>query len=287
MNNLFDMIRAAQGGAGVENLAQQYGLQPNQVQNALEALLPAFSMGLEKQAQNPAAMFDMFGKAAQGPFANMFEQGAAPEEAKAAGNDILGSLFGSKDMSRALADQASAASGISSTILKAMLPAIASLVMGGVMKNMFGGQGGMLGGILSSMFGGGQQPQAAGNGGLGDILGQMMGGAQNQQAAGGGGMGDLLGQMMGQQRGGAPAGGGGLGDLLGQMMGGAQNQPAGGGGLGDLLGQMMGGTQGGQPGAQAVNPADMFGDMFSSGAKAQPAHMDGLQSIFDQFMGKR
>jgi hypothetical protein len=266
MNNLFDMIRNAQGGNGMGQLAEQFGLQQSQVQSALETLLPAFSMGLEKQAQNPASMFDMFGKAAQGGYANMFDQGASQQEATTAGNDILGSLFGSKDMSRAVAAQAEAASGISSTILKAMLPVIASMVMGGVMKNMFNGQGGMLGGLLSSMFGGGNPQQAglnpAGGGGFGDILGQMMGGGQQP-----------------------PANGGGLNDLLGQMMGGAQQAPAGGGmpgGLGDLLGQMMGGGQANQ--AQQPNPMDMFGDMFKSGAQAQQAHVDGLQSIFDQFM---
>jgi hypothetical protein len=246
MNTLFDMIRNAQGGNGMDQLAQQFGLQQNQVQSALESLLPAFSMGLEKQAQNPASMFDMFGKAAQGGYANMFEQGASQQETTSAGNDILGSLFGSKDMSRAVAQQAEAASGISSTILKAMLPVIASMVMGGVMKNMFNGQGGMLGGLLSSMFGGGNAQQAGLN----------------------------------------PAGGqGGLGDLLGQMMGGAQQNPTSGGmpgGLGDLLGQMMGGGQ--AQSAPQANPMDMFGDMFKSGAKAQQTHMDGLQSIFDQFM---
>jgi hypothetical protein len=295
MNNLFDMIRNAQGGNGMENLASQFGLQQTQVQSALEALLPAFSMGLEKQAQNPAGMMNMFGQAAQGTFHNMFDHGASPAETQSAGNEVLGSLFGSKDMSRAVAAQASAASGISSTILKAMLPTIAAMLMGGVMKNMFNGQGGMLGGLLSSMFGGGQQaqPGAASGGGIGDILGQMMGGGQAQPGGGSsggmGGLGDILGQMMGNKGAAAGAPSGGLGDILGQMMGGGQAASGAGGGmggLGDILGQMMGGGQA-QPGAQAANPMDMFGDMFKSGAKAQQTHVDGLQSIFDQFMGKR
>ncbi len=297
MNNLFDLIKGAQGGQGLDMLGQQFGLNNSQVKSALEALLPAFSMGLEKQAQNPMGMFEMFGKAAQGNFASMFEQGAPKEEAASAGNDILGSLFGSKEVSRAVAAQASAMSGVSDSILKAMLPAIASMLMGGLMKNFSNGQGGLFGNIIGSMFGGGQpQQNANGMGGLGDLLGQMMGGGQQQAQASGGGLGDILGQMMGNKA--APAGGGmpgglpgGLGDLLGQMMGGGQ-QPQGGaqgglpGGLGDLLDQMMGGGQSQQP-QQPLNPADMFGDLFKSGARAQQQHLDGLQSIFDQFMGKR
>jgi hypothetical protein len=271
VNNLFDMIRAAQGGTGIDSLARQFGLQNNQVQSALEALLPAFSMGLQKQAENPASMFEMFGKAAQGPFADMFDQGAQQQEAQSAGNDILGSLFGSKDMSRAVAAQASAVSGIGASVMKAMLPVIASMLMGGMMKNMFNGQGGPLGGILSSMFGGGQQ--ASTGGGMGDILGQMMGG----NAPGG-------------TSAGTPAGGG-LGDLLGGMFGGQNNASQGGGGLGDLLSQMMGGGQQAAPQGAAsqgsANPMDAFNEMFQAGAKVQQTHMDGLQSIFDQFLGKR
>jgi hypothetical protein len=261
MNSLFDMIRMAQGGAGMGNLGQQFGLNPQQTQSAIEALMPAFSMGLERQMQNPAGMLDMFGKAAQGGFANMFEQGAAKEEAQTAGNDILGSLFGSKDMSRALADQASAASGISSTILKAMLPVIASMLMGGFMKSMGGGAGG-LGGLLGGLMGGGQQ-QAGAGGGLGDLLGGMLGGAQQPNMQGGGGLGDLLGGMLGGNQ--------------------ANTQP-GAGGLGDLLGGMLGGNaqQGGQ-----LNPFDMLGKMMQPGTQSAPQQMDGLQSIFEQFLGKR
>jgi hypothetical protein len=266
MNSLFDMIRMAQGGAGMSNIGQQFGLNGQQTQSAIEALMPAFSMGLQRQMQNPAGMMDMFGKGAQGGFANMFDQGAPKEEAQTAGNDILGNLFGSKDMSRAVAAQASAASGISDTILKAMMPVIASMLMGGFMKSMMGGGAGGLGGLLGGLMGGGQQ-QAGGS--LGDLLGGMLGGAQQNNAQAGAG-----------------AGTGGLGDLLGGMLGGGQqaNAPAGAGGLGDLLGGMLGGgaQQGGQP-----NPFDMLGKMMQPGTQAQPQQMDGLQSIFEQFMGKR
>jgi hypothetical protein len=282
--NLFDLFGAAQGGAGVDNLARQFGVNASQAQGALEALLPAISMGLAKQAENPATMFEMFGKAMQGPAAQSFDEPVDQAAAKTAGNDLLGSLFGSKEMSRAVAAQASAASGLSETILKSMLPVITSMVIGGITKSMFGGgqaqaaapSGGGLGDLIGSMMGGGQ----SGANPLGGLLGQMMGGAQGQNA--GGGLGDLLGQMMGggaKQPGANP-----MGDLLGSMLGGGQSanaQPAG-GGIGDLLGQMMGGGQA-QGGANPLG--DMLKGMFESGAQAQGQHQQNLQSVFDQFLG--
>ena len=50
------------------------------------------------------------------------------------GNGILGHLFGSKDLSRAVAAQAAQATGIGQQILQQMLPAIAAMIMGGLFK---------------------------------------------------------------------------------------------------------------------------------------------------------
>ncbi len=286
MNNLFDMIRAAQGGTGLDMMAKQFGLQQQQMNSALEAVLPAFSMGIQRQMQNPMQMVEMMGKAFQGNYAQMFDAGAPPEATKAAGDDILSSLFGSKELSRAVAAQASAASGVSTAIMKSLLPAIAAMVMGAFAK-MMSGQGG-LGGLFGQMMSGAapQQANAAPGGGLGDLLGGMLGGAQGQAQNPAGPLGDLLGQMMGgtKPQAGAP-GAGGLGDLLGGMLGGAQGQPQSPAGpLGDLFGQMMGGAAG-QPGSNPM--LDMFGKMMDHGTRVQQTNLDGLSSIFDQFMGKK
>ena len=50
------------------------------------------------------------------------------------GNGILGHLFGSKELSRAVAAQAAQATGIGQQVLQQMLPVIASMVMGGLFK---------------------------------------------------------------------------------------------------------------------------------------------------------
>ncbi|QLP96405.1 MAG: DUF937 domain-containing protein [Rhodoblastus sp.] len=51
MFNLDDILRQAQGGGAAQTLARQFGISPDQAQAAMEALTPAFQMGLQRQAQ--------------------------------------------------------------------------------------------------------------------------------------------------------------------------------------------------------------------------------------------
>ena len=116
-------------------------------------------------------------------------QGGAPEETDAAtsqGNDILGEIFGSKEVSRGVANELSATSGIGASILKKMLPIIASIIMAQVAKQMGsrgGPSGGGLGDILGDILGGGSAPQPRqtapqpkSTGGIEDILKDILGG---------------------------------------------------------------------------------------------------------------
>ena len=75
------------------------------------------------------------------------------------GNDILGQIFGNKDVSRGVTEAASGSTGISQDLLKKMLPILAMAVMGYMMRSKPGSGGGGLGGGL-----------------LGGILGQVVGG---------------------------------------------------------------------------------------------------------------
>ena len=181
MFNLFDLIRQAQGGHGIDQLARQFGLSADQTRAAIDALLPAFGMGLERQARNPDVLTQLFGQMARGAYAPFYDADGdgIPDSAAARGNDVLGMLFGSKDLSRAVAQQAAAATGIGTEIMKQMLPVIAAMLMGGLGRAAQpGGQGGSLAEIWSRMAGGmfgGTQPGAApSSGGTGNPFGDMM-----------------------------------------------------------------------------------------------------------------
>ncbi|MER9326654.1 DUF937 domain-containing protein [Mesorhizobium sp. M0488] len=164
MPSLFDMLAQAQNGNGMQALAQQYGLSMQQTQSAVEALLPAFSQGLKRNTADPYGLGAFMTAMASGQHAKYFEDAsrAFSPQGVDEGNGILGHLFGSKDLSRAVASQAAQASGVNQQILQQMLPAIASMVMGGLFKQTTNQMQAAAG------FGG------AGNNPLGEIIDQMM-----------------------------------------------------------------------------------------------------------------
>jgi hypothetical protein len=162
---------AAQPQIDVGGLAAQFGLTPDQANAAVGALLPAVLGGIKKAEQGGLL----------GEVANIAASTTAPATDVDAGNSILGQIFGSKDVSRSVASDASAKTGISDTILKAMLPIIAGLVAQQVSKKMGGGiMGGIAGSVLASMIGGSgaaaaPAAPAAAAPGSGGILGNLGG----------------------------------------------------------------------------------------------------------------
>ncbi len=203
MDILGSLLQGAMGGAGtggnpqidVGGLATQFGLSPDQANAAVGALLPAVLGGLQKSEESGGL----------GQIGNIVSGMGAPEADTDSGNNILGQIFGSKDVSRQVASHASAQTGISDTILKAMLPVIAGLVAQQVSKKMGGGvMGGLAGTVLASMLGGSSAAAApAGGGGLGDILGGLAGafGGQGggQPAASANPLDAILGGLMGKR----------------------------------------------------------------------------------------
>lgn len=232
----------------LSTIGRQYGLDPAQTEAAVAALAPVVAAGFKRSGGD--GLGSIFAALQQD---EQRGQIASPTDA---GNVVLSQIFGSKDVSRGVAQQLSASSGISSAVLKQLLPVVAAYVM----SQMMGGRGaagasspgGGLGDILGQVLGGGAAPRTAQapaqGGGLGDILGNILGGAgASPSATGGGGLGDILGQVLGGASGGKAAPGGGLGDVLGGMLSGGQGS----GGLGDLLGQVLGGASGAQRASSA------------------------------------
>ncbi|MER8830359.1 DUF937 domain-containing protein [Mesorhizobium sp. M0938] len=325
MPSLFDILAQAQNGNGMQALAQQFGLSQQQTQSAVEALLPAFSQGLKRNTSDPYGLGSFMTAMASGQHAKYFEDAsrAFSPQGVDEGNGILGHLFGSKDLSRAVAGQAAQASGVSQQVLQQMLPAVASMVMGGLFKQTnnqmqgaggFGGSGNPLGELIEQMMrqaGGGAQapapqqrqaPQPANpaDNSLGKVLQDIFGGGGQQPQT----------QPQQTQN---PMGDNPLGKVLQDMFGGGAQQPQhqpqqtqnpmGDNPLGKVLQDMFGGGQGGgmaggQPAPQqrqapqpAPNPSgrpsnpfdDLFGKMFETGAQQRDDYQRGMESIFDQF----
>lgn len=194
MTNLFDMMMQAQGGQALQNMARQFGLAPEQAQSAVEAMLPAFQMGLQKQTESVQGYQDLLRTMMGGGFAGIHdaEGDRIPEKAAEAGDGVLGQIFGGEEMSRAVAAQAAAMSGISDAVIRQMLPIVASMLMGGLFKGAMS-QG--LGGVLSHAM----------QGNFGNAMTEMMRAGQPaprnplQDMMTGGPLGQFIGGMMGQK----------------------------------------------------------------------------------------
>jgi hypothetical protein len=168
MPNMYEILSNAEGGDAMAMLGRRFGLTSDETDAAVAALLPAISTGLKRSTATPEGLGNLFGLMGQQQrLQTMYDDpdAAFGRDGRDAGNDVLAMMFGSPDASRAVADQAQNFSGVSSGILKQMLPVLAGLVVAGLMRGRPG-----------------QAAPAApptapeqGGGGLGDILGQIFG----------------------------------------------------------------------------------------------------------------
>ena len=170
MATLYEILADAQHGDAMAELGREFGLTSQQTKAAVAALLPAISVGLKQSTATPEGLGHLFALAAQRPdlFAMYDDPSAAfSREGREAGNDVLATMFGSPEASRAVADQAQQFSGVTSSILKKLLPIIAGMILSGLMKSGSGRaepsapeapspSGGGLGDILRDMFGQGR-----------------------------------------------------------------------------------------------------------------------------------
>jgi hypothetical protein len=170
--NIQDML-ASTGGFGA--IARELGISEAQAAQGAQALLPAILGGMKRQANaQPSGMDALGGLLGQLGGGGLLDNllGAEPTQV-GRGNDVLGQIFGSKDISRNVAQRAAQQSGLSPELLKKMLPMLAMLVAGFMSKQQGGAaapSGGGLGGLLGGLLGGGSAPQAKGAGGLGAML---------------------------------------------------------------------------------------------------------------------
>jgi hypothetical protein len=128
---LFDIMRQAGGGEAFKAYAKLFGISEEQAAKAVEAFMPAFSLGLKQNAGDPLGFAEMMRRFTAGDYRAFF---AEPEKAPKMGADILNFMLGSQEIVRKIAEQASLATGIATETLKAMMPAVAATMMGGLQQ---------------------------------------------------------------------------------------------------------------------------------------------------------
>jgi hypothetical protein len=137
MFNFIDIMRAAQGGQAIANMAQQFGLTPDQTRHAVAALLPAFAMGLQQASSRPDHMEQLFEAMRSGRYDAFFEspRSAFSKKARTSGEELLSTMFGSPELARRIAEQSAAFSGITAETATKMMPLVASTLMGGMARS--------------------------------------------------------------------------------------------------------------------------------------------------------
>ncbi len=178
-----DMMSALQQEGSVEAVASQLGVAPATAQSGIGALLPSVLEGLRGQADShPQGLGGLGSILASLGGGGLLSNVLGPEPTNIdQGNSILGSIFGSKDGSRAVAADAAQKSGVAPDLLKKMLPLVAMLAAGYLAKHIGANAGAVTvpagaaephsdsGGILGSLLGSG----GSGGGILGSILGGL------------------------------------------------------------------------------------------------------------------
>ena len=174
---------------GLQSIARELNIGEADAARAASALAPAVLGGFRKQAEsNPQGLEGLGGMLSQLGGGGLLDSvlSSTPTDT-GQGNNVLGQIFGSKDVSRAVAQNAASQTGQDPSLLKKMLPMLAMLVAGYMAKQRSGGEmklspdgGAGLGSLLGGMLGGGQNTgQGTGDvaGALGGLLG--MGGQRN------------------------------------------------------------------------------------------------------------
>jgi hypothetical protein len=161
---------------GLQSMARELGLSESQTAAGAAALLPAVLGGFKKQAQSrPESIGGLDGLLGQLGGGGLLDDvlSSAPTRTDR-GDGVLGQIFGSKDVSRTVAQNAASQSGLDASVLKKMLPMLAMIVAGYMARQGGAGakSGGGIGGVLGGMLGGGHNAStgAAQSGGLGSML---------------------------------------------------------------------------------------------------------------------
>ena len=173
------------GGGAIESLAAHLGVSRDAARMGAAALLPAILGGFKRDAQareeGPGGLvadLDELGGDA------LVEAVVSPGPTDPApGNEILGGIFGSKEVSRAVAAQAGGRIGVDPAFLRRMLPLLTMLVGGHLAMQGHGeapaaapaesNAGGGIGGLIGGLFGfaaANPEPGAARRGGLREML---------------------------------------------------------------------------------------------------------------------
>lgn len=152
--NLLDLLDSVGGQKSLGSLASNLGLDTAKTNGLVSALAPALMGALQKETSSQDGLSGLKNALQSGKhqaYVNNPASMSSPETVQD-GNNILGHILGSKDVSRNVAAQAAVSTGIDVSLIKKALPFIASLAMGAMSKSSDAGKS--LDNSASDLFGG-------------------------------------------------------------------------------------------------------------------------------------
>ena len=147
--NILESLIGSQSSNVVSELARQLGVNESQASAAAGQLIPALTRGIKNNASTDGGLSSLINALQKGNHHNyldntsMLGQNSTIQE----GNSILGHIFGSKDVSRNVANYGAQQAGLSSSLMKKALPVLAPLVLSALSKGLLGK--GKSGGVFS------------------------------------------------------------------------------------------------------------------------------------------
>ena len=195
MADITRLLSTAQEGQLAANLAQRFNLSEEEINKSIQALGLALAYGMDHAVEQP----QNFEKVVQclcdssNCCAHDHDEAAYGTDSLARGQTAILSLFGSEAQTDEILQAASRQSGVSTQILRQLLPIIASVLFSGLSKSLNEqGLGGLLSKLINSGAFGTLLEQLAGsqlsrgnnlNKDLDDLLGQVLGGGARSQGS--------------------------------------------------------------------------------------------------------
>lgn len=159
--NITDLLLGKDNSGSVGALARQFGITEAQARDAVASMAPSLSRGMQHHTKESSGLDSLINALGKGNHSKYIDDPGVlgRKETTDDGNSILGHIFGSKEVSRNVATHAAQKTGLGGSLLKKMLPVVATMVMGTLGKKLLGGGGaapaqaqssGILGTLLDS-----------------------------------------------------------------------------------------------------------------------------------------
>ncbi|MEM7744912.1 MAG: DUF937 domain-containing protein [Pseudomonadota bacterium] len=167
--SLLNLLRSAQGGQGLAQLAKQFDIEEGQAEGLAEMLAPTIGRAARRRADQGSAesVLGQFKGEGMGGYFDRPDDAARPE-AQEQGAQFLEQILGSRDATREVAQAAAERAGAEQSKVEQFLPALAAMLQGGIQKQTPDSD---IAGLLGQLGGG-----SAGGGGLMGMVGGLLGG---------------------------------------------------------------------------------------------------------------